>query len=94
MGATSDVIRSRTVKRRPDELQWEKGPCQSVVYPPWSPLDLKDVCEEAQWTATARCQACEGDQAPVKRVGRPRQHIPACLQRQSDFKKDAVDWAV
>ena len=55
VGTTVGVIRCRTVKRRPEELQWEKAPFESMVFPPWSPNDLKDARAEALWTPTAGC---------------------------------------
>ena len=91
VGTTTGVIRCRTIKRRPDELQWEIAPFASMVFPPWSPNDLKDVRAEALWTPTAGCQACEDDQATVRRVGRPKKHTPACMQRQSDLKRMRLD---
>ncbi len=55
VGAAVGVLRTRTAKRRPEELQWEKWPLEAMVYPHWLP----------SWTPTAGCQACEDDQAAV-----------------------------
>ncbi len=45
VGTAAGVIRARAAKRRPEELQWEKGPFELMVFPLWSPQDLKDARE-------------------------------------------------
>ena len=94
VGTAAGVIKARTVKRRPLELQYDKGPFEAMVFPPWSTSDLKESRAEALWTPTAGCQACEDDQAPVRRVGRPRRHTPACLQRQAELKRMRLEGVV
>ena len=57
-----------------------------MVYPPWSQKDVKEVRALTDWAPADGCQASEDDQAPVRRVGRPKKHTAACLHRQADFK--------
>ncbi|CAK0858494.1 unnamed protein product [Prorocentrum cordatum] len=88
VGTPTGIVKARTVKRRPKEQQWEKGPFNAMVFPIWSQNDLKEVRDTlAGWTPTQGCQACEDEQAPVRRVGRPRAHTTARLQRQAEFKR-------
>ena len=90
VGTSSGIVMARTVKAKPDEDRWCKAEFEMMVYPPWSQKDVKEVRELIDWTPTDGCQACEDDQAPVRRIGRPKKHTAACLQRQADMKKQRL----
>ena len=87
IGTSAGIIRARTIRRRPDELQWDSHLFECMVFPAWSQNDVKESRQLTAWTPTDGCQACEDEKAPVRRVGRPKKHTPACVQRQADIKK-------
>eukprot|EP00959_Pyramimonas_sp_CCMP1952_P000694 13509-Pyramimonas_sp.AAC.1 len=42
VGAALGIVMARAVKKRPEELQWDKGAFDKMVFPMWSQTDLKD----------------------------------------------------
>eukprot|EP00959_Pyramimonas_sp_CCMP1952_P043386 907428-Pyramimonas_sp.AAC.1 len=42
VGAALGIVKARTVKKKPEELQWDKEAFDKMVFPMWSQTDLKD----------------------------------------------------
>ncbi|CAK0835768.1 unnamed protein product, partial [Prorocentrum cordatum] len=51
-GTMLGIVKARAVKKRPEELQWDKEAFDKMVFPMWSQTDLKDVRGTAGWTPT------------------------------------------
>ena len=82
VGTRTGVIRARTVKRRPETLNWDKELYGAMNFVPWL-IDGPVARPEAGWTPTPGCKACDEESSGVKRRARPYNHTPECLERQS-----------
>ena len=84
VGTRTGVIRVRTVKRRPETLEWDRELKDAMNFVPWL-IDGPVARPEAGWTPTLGCRACDEESSGVKRRGRPFNHTPQCAERHSGF---------
>ena len=89
VGTRTGVIRSRTVKRRPEALKWDRQLHDAMNFVPWL-IDGPHAKPEAGWTPTPGCRACKVSSG-VKRRGRPYNHTPECAQRQAVFREQLLE---
>ena len=86
VGTRTGVIRDRTVKRRPEPLEWDKELYEAMDFLP-QVIDGPVVRPEAGWESTPGGKACDEERSGVGRRGRPFHHGPECLTRQADFRE-------
>ncbi len=81
VGCASGVIKVRTIKRRPEEMQSDKLLMDGMIWLPWAVDHDPEVGKHTAWTPTPGCTACEEENAEQRRAGRPRKHNEECRMR-------------
>ena len=78
VGCPIGVLNARSVKRRPEPLQWDRGLFDCMVWRPWAAQSVKAAC---LWVPNIGCRACEGEGSVPRQQGRPMNHSEVCRQR-------------
>eukprot|EP00959_Pyramimonas_sp_CCMP1952_P220583 4612070-Pyramimonas_sp.AAC.1 len=71
-------------------MQRDKEAFDKMVFLVWSQADLGEVRGAPGWAPTEGRQSRQDDRAPVRRVGRPKAHARARLQRPAEFKRQQL----